>query len=180
MKAKCGICFRISLVATLALNAAWGQTRQFQFEAFPAEVYHGRIHVPKWLHKLKDGEWVYISGTAASRPEVTFAGEYDLEGRTCGTQCRYYGMTDLRTGVDVPAIGMFDGAEPLPTTRDGQSYLTIHYFKPDSRLLIAEYLLNFREPDKPQSCRQRYFVLEDGKLKPISKTFMFCTEKDEP
>ncbi len=72
---------------------------------------------------------------------------------------------------------MFDGGDPLPKTKDGHPYLTVLFYKPDSRLLIAEYHLDFDNPDKPETCRQRYFVLEDGKLQPISKTFPFCTEE---
>jgi hypothetical protein len=75
---------------------------------------------------------------------------------------------------------MFDCTEERPVTKDGHPYLTVLFYKPDSRLLIAEYHLDFEDPDKKETCRQRYFVLEDGKIKPISKTFPFCTEEHEP
>jgi hypothetical protein len=74
---------------------------------------------------------------------------------------------------------MFDAPEHLPVTKDGHPYLTMLYYRPDSRLLIAEYHLDFDDPDKTETCRQRYFVLENGKLRPISKTFPFCTEERE-
>ena len=54
----------------------------------------------------------------------------------------------------------------------------LHY-KPDSPLLIAEYHLDFDDPDKLETCRQQYFVLEKGKLKTISKIFPFCTEDNK-
>lgn len=166
--------------AFCATSPALSQTRQFQFEQFPTEVYKGPIRIPKWLHKDRDGGWTGPSWKAAMAPTVTFAGEYDLDGVSCGAECRFYQLTDLRTGAEVRAISMFDAGEELPVTRDGHPYLTILFYKPDSRMLIAEYHLDFREHDKPQTCRQRYFVLEDGKLRPISKTFPFCTERDEP
>jgi hypothetical protein len=53
------------------------------------------------------------------------------------------------------------------------------YYRPDSQLLIAEYHLDFDDPKKQETCRQRYYVLENRKLKPISKTFSFCTEERE-
>jgi hypothetical protein len=158
---------------------AWSQTRQFQFEQYPVKVYQGPIKIPKWLHKEKDGEWVYETWKPASRPKVTYAGEYDLDGLSCGTDCRFYELSNLRTGVEIPAISMFDAPEPWPKTKDGHPYLTVLFYRPDSRLLIAEYHLDFDDPDKKETCRQRYFVLEDGKIRPISKTFPFCTEDQE-
>lgn len=144
------------------------------------KVYKGQIHIPKWLHKEKDGEWLYFTGRSAFPPHLSYAGEYDLDGLTCGTWCRFYELTNLRTGVEILAIHMFDCTEERPVTKDGHPYLTVLFYKPDSRLLIAEYHLDFEDPDKKETCRQRYFVLEDGKIKPISKTFPFCTEEHEP
>jgi hypothetical protein len=168
------------LVAGLCAGTpSWCQTRQFQFEQYPVEVYKGRIHTPKWLHKNEDGEWENELEKPAQPPQVNFAGEYDLDALSCGTGCRYYELTNLRTGVDLREISMFDGGEPLPKTKDGHPFLTVLFYKPASRLLIAEYHLDFNSPDKAETCRQRYFVLEDGKLRSISKTFMFCTEENE-
>jgi hypothetical protein len=166
-------------VFSCANPPAWSKARQFQFEQFPVKVYKGPIHIPKWLHKETDGEWVYETGKTASPPEVTFAGEYELDGLSCGTGCRYYELANLRTGIENPEIGMFDGGDPLPKTKDGHPYLTVLYYKSNSRLLIAEYHLDFDVPDKTETCRQRYFVFENGKIRPISKTFMFCTEERE-
>lgn len=39
--------------------------------------------------------------------------------------------------------------------KDGHPYLTILYTRPDSTLLIAEYLLDFMDPDKAETCRQQ-------------------------
>ena len=163
-----------------ACPPSWSQTRQFQFEQFPVEVYKGNIRIPKWLHMEKDGEWTYITSRSASPPEGTFAGEYDLDGLTCGTECHFYEMTSLRTGVDVREISIFDSAEPLPKTKGWHPYLTELFYQPDSRLLIVQYYLDLDNPNKHESCRQRYYILENGKLRPISKTFLFCTERDEP
>ena len=172
---------QLLLVLSAVLSAgpaSWGQTQQFQFEQFPVKVYKGHIHIPKWLHKLKDGEWLNESGKAASRPKVTYAGEYFLDVLSCGTSCRYYELANLRTGVEIPAISMFDCADPRPLTKDGHPFLTVLFYKPNSRLLIAEYHINFESSEEPETCRQRYFVLENGKLRAISKTFLFCTGGD--
>jgi hypothetical protein len=163
-----------------SISSAWSQARQFQFEKFPAKVYQGPIRLPAGLHLDKEGAWRDALEKWVAPPEVSFAGEYYLAGHSCGAGCRYYQLENLRTGTDLPAISIFNGAEPLPVTKDGHPYLTMLYARPDSRLLIAEYHLDFDDPEKTETCRQRYFVLEDGKLRPISKTFPFCTEGHEP
>jgi hypothetical protein len=104
---KSAIILLLFSAALCATNPVLSQTRQFQFEQFPAKMYRGPIHVPKWLHKEKDGEWTYSGWKAAAPPIVSFAGEYDLAAISCGTECRYYELTDLRTGVDVRSISLF-------------------------------------------------------------------------
>ncbi|MGB0063472.1 MAG: hypothetical protein WBP85_03430 [Terracidiphilus sp.] len=163
--------------AEAAQPPAQTHQRQFQFEQFPAEVYKGPIRIPTGLHKDENGEWQDALGNSVAPPEVGFAGEYYLPVHSCGTGCRYYDLISLRTGKTIPEISMFGTGDPMPKTRDGHPYLTILYYKPDSRLLIAEYHLDFDELNKQETCRQRYFVLADGKIKPISKTFSFCTEQ---
>lgn len=156
----------------------WSQTRQFQFEQYPAKVYEGPIKVPARLHKDKDG-WKDEDGRGIALPSVGFAGEYYLPVQSCGTGCRFYSLVNLRTGVGIPEISMFDSGDPLPRTKNGHPYLTELFYRPNSRLLIAEYHLDFDNPHKTETCRQRYFVFEDRKIRPISKTFPFCTEDQE-
>jgi hypothetical protein len=156
--------------------ASWSQKRQFQFEQFPAVVYQGPVHIPTGLHKDEKGAWRDALEKWVDEPEVTFAGEYYLAGHSCGTFCRDYQLFDLRTGKDIQGVDRFTCAEEPPKSPDGHPYLTILYSKPGSRLLIAEYHLDFDNPNKQETCRQQYFVLKSGKLQAISKTFSFCTE----
>ena len=167
----------VSGALSCILSPAWCQTREFQFEQFPAKVYQGPVKIPDGLHKDGQGEWRDENEKWVAPPEVNFAGEYYLAAHSCGTGCRYHELVSLRTGVAIPEIAMFNTGEPPPVTRDGHSYLTILYYKPDSRLLIAQYLLDFDDPNKAETCRQRYYVLENDKLRPISKAFPFCTEE---
>ncbi len=166
-------------VVLCACQASWSQKRQFQFDQFPVRVYQGPIKTPVGLQKDEDGKWRDDLGNLVAPPAVGFAGEYYLPVQSCGTGCRFYSLINLRSGNDVPDISIFDSGDPLPKTKDGHPYLTELFYRPDSRLLIAEYHLNFEAPNKKESCRQRYFVLEDGKLRPLSKTFLFCTEGNE-
>jgi hypothetical protein len=158
---------------------ARSQIRQFQFEQFPVKVYKGPIRIPKGLHEVEDGVWRDALEKGVAPPVVTFAGEYYLAGHSCGAGCRYYELANLRTGAEIQSIRRFDAGEVRPVTKDGHPYLTILYPRPESTLLIAEYLLDFMDPDKTETCRQQYFVLKQNKLRPVSKIFPFCTEERE-
>jgi hypothetical protein len=173
------VLFALICAVKMAQPQAQTHKRQFEFEQFPAEIYKGPLHIPDDLHKDEQGDWRDYNDKWVAPPGVTFAGEYYLAARSCGAGCRYYELTSLRTGEAIPEISMFDSGEPLPKTRDGHSYLTILYYKPESRLLIAEYYLDFDGPNNTETCRQRYFVLENGKINPISKTLFFCTEDNK-
>jgi hypothetical protein len=166
-------------VFSCANPPVWSQARQFQFEQFPVKIYQGPIHLLDGFHKDEQGAWSDEYDRSVDPPQVGFAGEYYLPVHSCGTGCRYYLLVNLRTGIDVPDIAMFTTAEPMPKTKDGHPYLTVLFYRPDSRLLIAEYHLDFDNPEKPETCRQRYFVIENGKIRPISRTFPFCTEDRE-
>jgi hypothetical protein len=167
-----------ALIALLSLGAQSGlsQEQRLQFEKYPVQVYQGRLKIPKGIYKDAQGAWRDSLDKWCGEPAVNFAGEYWLDGHSCGTYCRYYTLSNLRTGAIIAAIDMFDATEEPPKTKDGHPYLTILHTRPDSRMLIAEYHLDFDNPDKEESCRQRYFVLEGGKLQPISKTLLICTE----
>jgi hypothetical protein len=162
-------------VAAWPFCTAQEHARQYQFEKYPANVYDGPIKVPEGLHQDKDGAWRDALEKLVADPEVTFAGEYYLAGHSCGAGCRYYELTNLRTGSHLKDVDQFDATEERPRTPDGHPYLTILYAHPNSRLLIAEYLLDFDDPQKTETCRQQYFVLGNRKLRAISKVLPFCT-----
>lgn len=168
------VLFALICAVKMAQPQAQTHKRQFEFEQFQAVVYQGPIHIPTGLHKDEEGAWRDALEKWVDEPEVTFAGEYYLAGHSCGTFCRYYQLFDLRTGQEIQGVDQFTCAEVPPKTPDGHPYLTILYAKPDSRLLIAEYHLDFDDPNKQETCRQQYFVLKNGKLQAISKIFSFC------
>ncbi len=161
-----------------ALPPLHAQTRApaIAFDQFPVQVFDGKIKLPPEFHKDSDGSWKDELGKPASAPGVNFAGEYYLAAHSCGTCCRFYTLDNLRTRARIDQIKMFDAAEPAPTTKDGHTYIPILYSKPGSRLLVVQYELDLCTPAEENLCRQRYYVLEDGRLKAISKTLQYCSK----
>jgi hypothetical protein len=177
----CAIIGCAVFLAFLRPLAAQKDGREPQFNQFPVDVYHGHNKIPREFHKDKDGLWLDESGKPASAPRVNFAGEYYLAAHSCGTCCRYYTLSNLRTGGEISQISMFDAGEPTPTTKDGHTYIPILFFKPDSRLLIVQYEFDLCTPVEHNKCRQRDFVFEDGHFRSLSKTLQPCTrEGQEP
>jgi hypothetical protein len=147
-----------------------------QFGQFPVKIFEGSLKTPKDLHKDSDGAWRDALNKWVEPPVINFAGEYYLAAHSCGTGCRYYQLTNLRTGSEIQQIGMFDAGDPLPRTRDGHTYAPILFFKSDSKLLIVQYEIDPLTSKKRQ-CRQRYFLFNGESFTAISKTFSSCTRE---
>jgi hypothetical protein len=145
-----------------------------RFEDYKISLFKGKIHTPKWIKKISDGEWRDDLGKLVESPEVNFAGKYYVAAHSCGTGCRYYTMTDLSSGRELELLDNFASTEPLPKTSDGRQYLTILYYRYNSRLLIAQYLVDF--DSEKEKCRERAFLFEGGKLKPITKIKYKCSK----
>ncbi|WP_224005267.1 hypothetical protein [Paraburkholderia tropica] len=146
-----------------------------KFSDYPSVVYTGRLHIPSYYVK-SDGIWRDDMGKAVSPPRVNFAGKYYIGLHSCGTECRYYTLSDLDTGNDSKALDMFssDGAEPTKTS-DGRTYVTDLISRPDSRLVIAQYQID-ETAGRPAECRERMFLLSDDgeKASPVTKTLNGC------
>lgn len=141
-----------------------------QFEDYKVSRYQGRVHLPKWIQRSSSGEWRDDAGKLVDPPEVNFAGKYYIGSHSCRTGCRYYTMTDLSSGRELKALFPFSTVEPPPKTRDGSEYLTILYYQADSKMLVAQYLI-----DLGRECRERAFLFENGRVKPITKTRRSCS-----
>lgn len=142
-----------------------------RFEDYPASPYRGVIHRPKWIRHGSSGEWRDDVGKLVDDPEINFAGRYFICVHICGTGCRYYTLTDLSSGHDLDMLEVFATAEPTPKTRDGREYLTELFSRPDSRMLVAQYHIGLPQEEE---CRERIFLFDSGKLKPITGTRRGC------
>jgi hypothetical protein len=184
MKYK-AIQFVICLWSLLLLNpsfcSAQKEKQTFSFNEFSVDVYHGHLKIPKVFLKDKDGLWQDVASKSMQTPQVNFAGEFFIAVHSCGTCCRYYTLHNLKTGEEIKQVSMFNAGDPTPVTKDGHTYVPILYFKPDSRLLVVQFELDLCTPVERNQCRQRYYVFEDGRFRPISNTIFSCTHLgDEP
>lgn len=143
-----------------------------RFEDYPMPVYSGKIHHPKWIRHVADGEWRDNLGKLVDLPEVNFAGKYFIAVHSCGTGCWYYTLTDLSSGLDLDLLRNFEAGEPAPKTRDGYPYVTDLISRANSKLLVAQYHVDLHGGEE---CRERAFVLDGDKITAISKTRRTCT-----
>src|SRR5215813_1509046 len=160
-----------SVTIILSVMLFWLPPLGFQasarFEDYEVPVYRGTIHRPKWIRHVRGDEWRDKLDKLVEPPEVIFAGKYFVSDHSCGTECRYYTMTDLSSGQDLKLLNEFGAAEPPPKTRDGYTYLTDLVTRANSKLLVAQYRI-----DSPtgEECRERAFVLDRNKLTPTTGT----------
>ncbi len=161
----------------IAIQPVVAQTKLPSFGDYPIKVYRGKIHRPKWLRRGSEGEWRDDQNKLVGDPTVNFAGKYFVEGHSLGTGARYYSLTDLSTGQEFDELGLFATTEPIPKLRDGREFLTVIYTRPNSRLIVAQYLVDYMNTSTPE-CRERSFIFENGKVRPISKTIFRCRKMD--
>lgn len=141
------------------------------FEEYRVPLYTGKIKRPKWIRYSRRDGWRDALGKLVPDLEVNFAGRFYLTVHSCGTDCRYYTLTDLTTGRDLDALPGFGSGEPPPTTRDGYEYRERLFYLPDSNLLIAQY--EVEKPDENE-CRERSFLFENGRVRPVTPTIYSC------
>lgn len=166
------ILLTLLLVCVLA-GGAFAQKALPRFEDYQVPVYRGATRPPKWIRHIGN-VWRDNLGKLVEPPEINFAGKYFIVAHSCGTGCRYYTLTDLSLGRDLKVLGMFTTAEPPPKTRDGQSYLTELFSRPNSKMLVAQYHIELRQSG--EECRERVFMFEGVRLKPATRTRRACRE----
>jgi hypothetical protein len=168
--------FSITLLASTTF--AQSASSPPEFSDYSVQTYSGKLRIPSYYVKSGD-VWRDDMGKEVSPPKVNLAGRYYVGVHSCGTECRYFTLSDLTTGNDSKALDIFssDGEHP-PKTKDGRTYVTVLVTRPDSRMLVAQYHIEKSE-SKPEECHERVFLLgEDGKgVTPITATINQCQSK---
>jgi hypothetical protein len=137
----------------------------------PVRTYRGSLQTPRWIKNV-DGVWRDELGKLVDAPEINFAGRYFLAVHSCGTDCRYYTLTDLVTREDIEdVVNAFDSGEPHPKTSDGFPYSSLLYYRPNSNLLIVQYQV---DKNGERECRERSYLFANRSLRPITKTLRAC------
>jgi len=151
-----------------------GQNVSTRFEDHAVSPYQGYVHLPHWIQHGSESDWRDEMGKRVDPPEVNFAGKYFVAAHSCGTGCRYYTLTDLSSGRELDLLDRFTTSEPPPKTLDGHEYLTILHFRPDSKMLVAQYHIDTLTAH--EQCRERAFLLMNRKLSSITKTARSCSK----
>ena len=160
------------LLAFLCLTLQLTSQTSPRFEDYEVVIYRGTIHKPKWIRRVAEDEWRDELGKLVESPAVNFAGKYFVSVHSCGTGCRYYTMTDLTSGRELDLLKNFAAPEPPPKTRDGYPYVTDLLTRANSKLVVAQFHI---DSSRGEECRERAFILEGEKLKPITDTCRSCT-----
>jgi len=144
-----------------------------KFDDFPVAKHPGPWVLPRGVRRVSANEWRNENGKLIEAPRVNFAGKYGIILHSCGTGCRYYTLTDLSTGRDLNALNVFASTEPQPTTKEGFTYVTDLVGRSGSNMLVAQYQVDTKaaEPE----CRERVFLFENEKLRPITNTRTGCS-----
>ena len=162
----------LALVTSILPGGALARKTLPRFEDYQVPLYRGAIHPPKWIRHAEGDEWRDDIGKLVDPPEVNFAGKYFITLHGCGTGCGYYTLTDLSSGRDLNVLDSFSYGEPSPKTREGHTYTTELFSRPDSRMLVAQY--HVESGQENEECRERVFLFEGGRLKPITNTLRAC------
>lgn len=142
-----------------------------KFASYPVAIVD-RTLVPDGYRLDHDGAWRDRMGKHVRDPVVSFAGRYHLGLHSCGAGCRYYTLIDLTSGADLSSVfEMFGSMDPPSRTSDGFIYVTDLLSRPNSRLLVAQYILDVPSGEE---CRERLYVFDGGKLRAISQTLRSC------
>lgn len=172
-------------VLFLAHELVWGRVGVAQevsirpsFSAYATSIYHGPTRIPTSYRQSVEGWWDDM-GKQTSVPQINFAGRFYIGLHSCGASCRYFTLSDLKTGKDSGALEMFSSDEGHPAqTSDKRNYVTELISQPDSYLLVARYQIE-ADQTHASECREKLFVLEPdlAKLRAISKTERGCLVK---
>jgi hypothetical protein len=162
----------VVVIALCSINISAQAKRNASFEDYKTSVFKGTIRSPKWIKKVSENEWRDELGKLVVPPDINFAGKYFVAAHSCGTGCRYYTMTDITNGRELDLLNGFTTAEPPPKTSDGYEYLSILYYQYDSKLMLVQYLVKLS--NEKEQCRERAFLFEGGKLKPITAISYKC------
>ena len=136
-----------------------------RFEQYKSKVYPGRIKYPKWM-SFENGSARDELGKLTDTARINFAGKYFISAHSCGTECRYYSLTDLSNGRDSHLLSVFDASDATP-----RQNIPILFSQRNSNLLIVQYEPKFGSGLK---CREQSYVFHHGKLKPVTRLVKSC------
>jgi hypothetical protein len=159
-------CFVLILLCVRQGNSAsLGQKQSLapQFEDYPAgRIFAGkppRVDVPP---DFPQQEFFQLSIKDLVDGGVNFAGHYAVREWSCGTNCHWLLVLDMKTGEflrDSPY-----GTLSLTKEQTVRKQHDCLQFRADSRLLIATGCFDAEDPANPAECGTKYSKLEKEKF----------------
>ena len=157
----------IVVISLVSVSNSQSRSRLPRFEQYKTKVHSGKIRHPKWM-SFENGNARDEQGKLTDRAHINFAGKYFISAHSCGTECRYYTMTDLSNGRDSGLPSIFDASEATP-----RKDIPILFTRRFSNLLIVQYLPKLEGGSK---CRERSYLLSNGKFKPLTRLVNDCRQ----
>jgi hypothetical protein len=134
-----------------------------RFEDFPAgEMFRGKPARVHWPTDYPRYDFFKLSIKDLIAGGVNFAGHYAVREWSCGTNCRWLVILDMKTGKFLRSspygsLSLYD--EQMP--KHEHDWLQL---RPDSRLLIASGCFDVEGSKKPVECGTKFFKLEKGRF----------------
>jgi hypothetical protein len=134
-----------------------------RFRDYPVrEIFKGKPAKIEWPPDYPQHEFFRLSIQDLIDGGVNFASHYAVREWSCGTDCRWLVILDMKTGRFLKASPY--GVLSLTEDQKNNGKNDWLQIRPDSRLLIASGCFNVESPKKPVKCGTKYFVLEKAKF----------------
>lgn len=168
------IIFFIALL--MSSNCHEGHCSDSGFSQYFTPIYSGKMMIPNYYYNA--GEfWRDDMGKVVEKPEINFAGEYYIGTHSCGTDCRYFTLSNLKDGLDYRVLDSFSSSGEAPKrASDGNTYGVRIISRPYSRLLVVQYIFDESKNNNAR-CEEQLFLFdaEDKEISPIGKRLHQCS-----
>jgi len=135
-----------------------------RYEDYPAgPIFHGKPDKVEWPADWRNDEYFRDAIQDLIDGGVNFAGHYALREWSCGTDCHWLILLDMKTGSFLRALpyGTLSVTYEDPPPYRDHDWLQV---RPDSRLLIASGCFDIESIETSAECGTKYFELRGDRF----------------